>query len=176
LLRAAIENERWYVPKAYLIDRGVGVEVVQTRQGLPSAFGVEDLPSNRYGAMFTAYLDTDNMCGLGEQLERFVNDELGGLGDPPVFQLRDFNQIRNLSSEPVLDPHEEGVLTDEETGIRYKPPPGEPWHRDVDWSQHLDLLITHGYSGKNMWGSKPTRGDPRKPPGPDERSAPPEES
>jgi RHS repeat-associated protein len=124
LIAAAFQSRRWFISASSIREHGKHVEANQLLKMDNSAYGFEDLPSNLYGLKFAKYIDKNNLEGLPGALERFINEELGGLLPPPddsvVLAL---NQIRNFSEDPILDPNGKDILTDPATGIRYKENP-----------------------------------------------------
>jgi hypothetical protein len=118
-LRAASESNRWLVPAAVVVRKGRTLEVQQALGGNVSAFGVEDLPSNRRGADWS--MPTRNMKALPDRLADHITKSLGGFKyPPPRHVIEKLNWVRNFSETPVTDPEDPSIEKNPITGIRFK--------------------------------------------------------
>lgn len=143
---AFTEEPLLIVPSALILWAGeVLVEQAQAEDGAKSAFGVEDLPSNLYGSQFlSTEFGPHRPCEFGDQLERFINGSLGGMGTAPA-AVDAYNRIRNFSYEPVISPSGPDIAVDAKTGIPYKgASETSPSAYERKW---LDVMHAHGISG-----------------------------
>jgi len=101
---------------------------------------------------FEPEIDDSNMESLPDKIVDYIENELGGFGDPPLDKREEFNKIRNLGEEPVLDPNGPDIKTDEETGIRYMP----GWHPLND-AKRLEWLKQGGITRDNPGTNGPGR-------------------
>ena len=121
-LSAAFHANRFLATHGMVLSKGRGIEEQQARGGNISAWGVEDLPSNRYGVDFEPRIDEDNNCGIPDAVEKYINDVLGGLGAIPSNNTIDkMNFIRNFTEDPVLDPDAKDIHVDKKSGIPFNP-------------------------------------------------------
>ena len=121
---AAFNSLRFGSSKGAVENAGLGVEKRQAKSGDPgeqkSGFAFEDLPSNRMGTRFSEFINTGDLAALPGVVEKFIDDQLGGLLPPPTDKIDEFNNIRNFSDAPILDPKGKDILTDPRTKIKYK--------------------------------------------------------
>jgi len=80
---------------------GTAIEFNQLRLGQRSAFSVEDMPSNKFGADFSDKI-LDSICLLPISIVNYLNEDLGGVMAPPE-PVENFNRIKNLTIYPVLN-------------------------------------------------------------------------
>jgi len=146
-LAAAARKDQLFVTEGMTEKAGRLVEVEQAKVGSNSAWGVEDLPSNRAGLNFESNLNTSDIeTTLADQIVAFVDTALGGVVAPPAAADIDaLNLIRNFSDEPVLDANDPSILTDPATGIRYKSNGDAEFER-----KQLDTMAANGISPTNV--------------------------
>lgn len=120
----------------------------QAAGGNASAWGVEDLPSNQYGLDFEPSISGTN-SELPDALEKYINEELGGIGTPPKDEIDKMNLIRNFTQQPVMSPDDPDILVDKNTTIPYKAVLKTPFVQ-----KQLQIMSRMGISGKNVGGNK----------------------
>jgi hypothetical protein len=146
-LRAAYEANRTFVTHGMVLGKGEDVEKAQAAGGNVSAWGVEDLPSNKYGVEFEPHIPDCN-TDLPDALEKYINDVLGGLGTPPKDKIDKMNYIRNFTYEPIMSPDDKDIHVDEKTTIPFK---GDP--NDGTVKKQLKVMGEQGISGDNYGGT-----------------------
>ncbi|MBI4223862.1 MAG: RHS repeat protein, partial [Deltaproteobacteria bacterium] len=108
----------WYIPDSAVLVGGMEVERIQSRAGDKSAWGAEDLVSNKAGVRFENKLP-DNLAELGATFENFFDKKYGGQGaTPSQSDIRKMNQVLNFGYRPLLSPDDKRILTTDD-GIKY---------------------------------------------------------
>ena len=110
-VEAYIQVNKWWLTTAMVEDLGVTVETLQASESSSSAWGVEDLPSNRAG------LDMAKLPATTKQ--DVVKNVFGTLGKEgtPKGTIEEYNQIYNFGYSPVTDPSQYSVSPD---GLKYQ--------------------------------------------------------
>jgi RHS repeat-associated protein len=140
-LMAAAHTNRWFVTKHMVVLEGGLIEERQARLGNKSAWGIEDLPSNLYGAEFDyPECNTD----LPARLVRYIDDKLGGLAAGPKNDLAKMNYIRNFTASPILSLKDKRIKVHKPSGIPYV-----SHSDDVYTKNQLRTMAAKGISGRN---------------------------
>jgi RHS repeat-associated protein len=140
-LYAAYQANRVHVTHGAALMGGKSLESKQANVGHYSAWGVEDLPSNKFGVGFEPHLPDCN-SDMPNALVEYLEDALGGMGDPPMNDIDAMNYIRNFTYDPVMSSKDKDIHV-HSSGIPYK---GDPNQLSV--KLELKHMANNGISGE----------------------------